>query len=181
MEIIHKLENLVAGWLKNVPHLPANGQKWLGKNVWWIVLIGAIVSGIAVLFTIGSVFTAVALLGAASTYAGYYVAGTVTGWLVVSALVSLAFLIAQGLLLALAVNPLKAGQKKGWTLLFGAWLVNAVSVVVSAILSMSILGFITGIIFGAIGLAIGGYFLFEIHGQFGGTAKVAKKAKTVKA
>ncbi|MDB5160211.1 MAG: hypothetical protein JWO99_474 [Candidatus Saccharibacteria bacterium] len=173
MELINKLEKLVLGWAKSVPHLPAAGQKWLGSNVWWIALIGAILSGIAVLVTAGVLFTAISLLGAASSV--YYVSGSYTSIAVLNAAVSLVFLVANGILLALAVKPLQTKQKKGWVLLFLTLLVEAVSVVVNAILSFSVLGFIIGILFGAIGLAIGAYFIFEIHGQFSRPPKATIK------
>jgi hypothetical protein len=69
-------------------------------------------------------------------------------------------------LLALAITPLKAKQKKGWVLLFITWLLGALSVVVTAILTLSVLNFITSVIFGALWVAVGGYLLFEMHGQF---------------
>lgn len=178
MEMLQKLETMVAGWVKNVPHLPAGGQKWLATNVWWIVLIGAIVTGISLLFAIAGLFTLIALLSAVSSV--YYVAGAgVTGLSILGAVVALVFAIAQGLLLALAVKPLKDRQKKGWVILFAGWLLNIVSIVLSAILSFSVFGFISGILFGAIGIAISGYFLFEIHGQFAHVKTV--KASTKKA
>lgn len=179
MEFINKLETTVGGWVKNVPHLPASAQKWLGQNIWWIVLIGAILSGITLLFAIGALFTLIALLGAvtASVYGPYAAAG-VTGLTIFAAVVSLAFLVIRVILMALAVKPLKALEKKGWVLLFLIWLLQAVSVVASAILNFSIVGFLTGIIFGAVGLAISGYLLFEIHGQFAHTVRSTKAKKT---
>jgi hypothetical protein len=177
MELITKLESLVGGWLKNVPHLPPAGQKWLGQNVWWIVLIGAIVSGIALLFAIGALFALIALLGAVTaSYYGAYAATGVTGVTIVAAIVALAFTIIRVILLAISVKPLKDMQKKGWTLLFIVWLIQVVSVVVGAVLSFSVAGFFVGIIIGAIGLAISAYFLFEIHGQFAHSPRVTKVA-----
>lgn len=173
MELISKLEKLVLGWTKNVPHLPVAGQKWLGANVWWIALIGAIVSGISFLFAIAGLFTLISLLGAVSS--AYYVTGTYTTMSVVSSAIGLVFIAINGILLALAVKPLQNMQKKGWVLLFMTLLVEAISVIVGAVLSFSVVGFIISILFGAIGLAIGAYFISEIHGQFGRTVKVAEK------
>ena len=173
MELINKLEKLVLGWAKNVPHLPVVAQKWLGTNVWWIARIGAIVSGIAFLFAIGAVFTAVSLLASPSSL--YYIAGTYSGMIVVNAIIGLVFLAITGLLMAVAVTPLKAKQKKGWVLLFFVLLVEAVSIVVNAVLSFSVFGFISTVLFGAIALAIGAYFLTEIHGQFGHAPKATIK------
>jgi uncharacterized membrane protein YhaH (DUF805 family) len=165
MEYISKLEKLVLGWAKNVPHLPAAGQKWLGANVWWIALVGAIISGIATLVSLSIVFRLVANLNAPSD--SYYVTNDYTSIAIMSAIVSLVFLVANCVLLALAVKPLQNMQKKGWVLLFLTLLVEALSVLVHAVLSFSVVGFIIDIIFGAVGLVIGAYFIAEIHGQFG--------------
>lgn len=173
MEFVNKLETTIAGWVKNVPHLPVAGQKWLAQNVWWIALIGAILTGISLLIAIGGLFTLIALIGSAASY--YYIAGSaVNSWSIVSAIVGLVILALRGLLLALSVQPLKAQQKKGWVLLFATWLLNVVAVVLGAILTFSIFGFIIGILFGAIGIVISGYFLFEIHGQFAHTVRTAR-------
>ncbi|MBX9704984.1 MAG: hypothetical protein K5Q00_01920 [Gammaproteobacteria bacterium] len=173
MEFIKKLETTVAGWVKNLPHLPPAGQKWLAHNVWWIALIGAIASGIAVLVSLFGIL----LGGAAASYI-YVVDPGFAAWVLLTGIVSLVFTTVRGLLLAMAVSPLQKMQKKGWVLLFISWLVNAVAVVVGAILSLSVIGFIGAILFGAIGLAISGYFIFEIHGQFAHSPRVTKVTKT---
>lgn len=175
MEFITKLETTVAGWVKNLPHLPPAGQKWLAQNVWWIVLIGAIASGIAVLISLFGLL----LGGAAASYVYVIDPGFAT-WVLISGIVTLIFTTIRGLILAVAVTPLKNMQKKGWVLLFISWLVNALAVVVGAILSLSVIGFIGAILFGAISLAITGYFIFEIHGQFAHSARITKTAKTTK-
>ncbi|MDB5179461.1 MAG: hypothetical protein JWN12_93 [Candidatus Saccharibacteria bacterium] len=173
MEYISKLEKLVLGWAKNAPHLPAAGQKWLGANVWWIALVGAIISGIAILVSLGAIVTLIGTLGAPSN--AYYVTSDYTSLAIMTAIVSFVFLVANGILLALAVKPLQEMQKKGWVLLFLTLLVEALSVVVHAVLSFSVVGFIIGIIFGAVGLAISAYFIAEIHDQFGHRARATVK------
>ena len=178
MELITKLENLVAGWTKSVPHLPAAGQKWLAHNVWWIVLIAAIATGIGILFAIGGLFTLIALLGAvSSSIYGYYAVSSVSGLNVLSAVVAIVLSVLSGILLAMAVKPLQSVQHKGWKILFVVWLVEVATVVINAILSFSVLGFILGIIFGGIFSAVTGYFIFEIRGQFAHSTKPAKTAK----
>lgn len=169
---INKAENMVAGWLKSVPHLPKGGQKWLAENVWWIALIGVIASTIGILVAIGGIFTYMALVG---TYSYVYSASPYgAGW-IVGSVVSLLFSVLIIALLASAISPLKAQQRKGWDRLFLVLLVNAISVVVSAVLSFSVLGFIFGLIFGAIGVAISSYFIFEIRSHFvAGHAHVKK-------
>lgn len=179
MELLYTLEKTIVGWLKNVPHLPEVARKWLGENVWWIALVGAILSGIGLIIALTAVLGAIALLG--SVGLTYYAAATVTAFTVVSGFIGLAFGIVQIVLLAMSIKPLQLKQKQGWTLLFITWLVGALGVVVSAALSLNPLNFITSILFGAIFVAISGYFLFEIRGQF---ARVEKsrgaKAETSK-
>lgn len=164
MELLTKLEHLVLKWAKSVPHLPPVARKWLGTNVWWIALIGAIVTGIIILFSLIGLLGLLSVMGTVG--ASYYATSTFTAWAVVTVLVSLVFAVLEGLLLFAAINPLKAKQKKGWVLLFALWLLSAVAVVVNAILTLNPFGFIGGLLFGALGLAISGYFLVEIHGEF---------------
>lgn len=167
MSLVSNLETRVGGWLKSVPHLPAGAQKWLGSNVWWIVLVGVILSGISLLIGIIGFFAALALIGTATSYYGYAVTSDVYGggW-IAGSLVSLAFTVVAAILLATAIAPLKAKSKAGWNRLFIVLLLDAVFVVLNSILSFNPIGFIFGLIFGAIGLAIGAYFTFEIRGQF---------------
>lgn len=182
MEYITKLENLVAGWTKNVPHLPVAGQRWLGQNVWWIILIATIASGIGILFSIIGIFQTIALLNTfSSTVYGYYAVANISAMTVVASVVSLAFSVALALVMALAIKPLQLQQKKGWTLLFVGWLIQIVAMVVNSILGLNVFTFIFGIIFGAIFLAISGYFIFEIRGQFAHLTKKAAPAKTTSA
>ena len=173
MEFISKLEKIVLGWAKDVPHLPVRGQKWLGVNVWWITAVGAVVSFIGAIYSLATVFRLVALLGAPSN--SYYVTSDYTGIAIMTALVSLVFLVANGILLTLAVKPLQDMHKKGWVLLFMTLLVEALSIVIHAVLSLSIAGFIVSILLGVIGLAVGAYFIAEIHSQFGHRTKEADK------
>ena len=173
MEFVNKLETMVGGWFKSVPHLPVAGQKWLGVNAWWIVLIGVILSGIGVLMSLGAIFTAMSLFGVASSY-GAFVVQSYTGMWFFAAIVGLLFSALSVLILALAINPLKELKKKGWSLLFLSWVVNAVAIVVNIILTFNPVGLVMGVIFGAIGLGIGAYFLFEIKSQYQGSSKKTK-------
>lgn len=164
MEQLSKLERMIIGWLKDVPHLPTTVRKWLGDNIWWIVVIGVVLSAIGLLGLIGALFTNLSTLS--SPIISYYAAPTVIGWLVVTTAVALAFTAIELALMAFAITPLKEKQKKGWVLLFATWLVAIVAMVVGAILTLNPLSFIGNLIFGTIWVALTGYVLFEIHGQF---------------
>ncbi len=164
MEMLSKLERTILNWFKNIPHLPQNARKWLGDNVWWIVVIGVVLTGIAVLGLLGVLFGNLSALS--SPFVAYYASATFVVWAVVTTIVSLVFVALECLIMAMAISPLKAKQKKGWVLLFASWLLSILAVVVTAVLTLNPFSFITNIIFGAIGVAVGGYFIFEIHGQF---------------
>lgn len=158
MEQIRNLETLIASWYKNLPHLPLAGQKWFANNAWWIVLVGVIL-GIGALFNIllltffaGSLLTVVA--GAAGAVLG--------GLALLAALFFLAFGFISLILSAMAISPLKAGQKKGWNLLFMALLVNVASLVLSFLFSFNFFSLVWDLLMAA----IGAYFLFEIRDQF---------------
>jgi len=175
---ITQLEHTVAGWLKKVPHLPVAGQKWLADNIWWITIVSAIVASIAVIVGIVGVFTILSLLSAVTTYAyAYGLTNAYTGWTLISALISLLLLALTTIVLWVAVKPLQNKTKKGWTLLFIVLLLEAVGIVVNNVLSLNVFTIVFGLIFGAIGLAIGAYFLFEIRDQFAHQTKAAKKAE----
>lgn len=175
MEFLRKLEKQVLSWTKSVPHLPPVARKWLGENAWWIVMIGTVIGAIAFLFAIFGLFTLITLINSIS--AGYYVTGTYTPWHIVTSLVSIIFSLIVIVLSGMSIKPLQNRVKQGWVLLFAVWLINIVSIVVSAILSLTVFGFIFRILFGAIGVIISGYLLFEIHGEFAHDAKVVKSTK----
>jgi hypothetical protein len=138
MSVLNKIETKVAGLLKSVPHLPKGGQKWVADNAWWIVLIGVVASAISILVAIGAIFTYLAFVGNASSYYGYYVASPYGGGWVLATIVSLAFSVALLIVSAMAVGQLKSHNRKGWSLLFVAWLLSALNVVLGAILSFSV-------------------------------------------
>lgn len=166
-----KLEDMIAEWLKPVPHLPVAGQKWIAQNVWWVALIGVILSAIGVLVMIGTVLTAMSILGTATSIYGYYVAPTYTGWMVLSSLVSAAFMVVIVIMMAKAISHLKLSQKLGWNLLFLSSIIGAIASVVGSIINFSLGSIISSVITAAISLAISMYFLYEIRSYFNVTAK----------
>ncbi len=160
METVKKLEVTMASWYKSVPHLPKEGRAWLAANVWWITLIGVIIGGIAILGLIFLTLLANVLFVGIAGPVGAVVGGVV----LIGVLVSLVLGIISLILGGMAINPLKATQKKGWTLLFMVVLLDAVSVILSNLFDFNILGMIWGLLWAA----VGGYFLFEIRDIFAG-------------
>lgn len=163
MEYITKLERVIMGWFKDIPHLPAGARRWIGENVWWLTIIGLVLSGIGV---IGLLVSIAGLAFVGGVAASYYASSTFVLFALINAIVALVFTALECVLLAMAITPLREKQKKGWVLLFMTLLLGAVSTVVTAILTLSPLSFVTSVLFGAIWLAIGAYLLSEIHGEF---------------
>jgi ABC-type glycerol-3-phosphate transport system permease component len=175
MESVHKLEKTVAEWYKAAPHLPKGGQKWLADNVWWIVVIGVVLSVLGLFSILSLLFLAgagLALAGSATGSAyGSAVGAALGGVVLISVIVSLAVYVIELILMAMAISPLKNHKKKGWDLLFLVALINVLSIVVTGLLGMNFFSIIWGLLWAA----VGGYFLFEIYGHFGGEKTVSEK------
>jgi hypothetical protein len=181
MTIVTKAENMVARLLKSAPHLPKNAQKWIVDNSWWIVLIDVIVSAISVLIAINAIAAYMTFVGNVGSYSGLYaISPYPSGW-IIGSIITLVFSVVTIIILATSITFIKETKKKGWDRLFIVLLIEAVSIVLGAILTLSILGFILNIIFGAIGLAIGTYFVFEIRSYFvSGSTKATTKLHSAK-
>lgn len=176
MSVTTSSENMIAKWVKPIPNLPAAGQKWLAENIWWLAVISLVLSIIGIFVSIGSLVTALTFTSTYDIY-GYAVANVYGGAWIAAAIVGMVFTVVRVIILATAISPLKNLNKKGWNLMFLLLLVSAVQVVVVSIVGLNVFSFIFGIIFGAIGLAIGAYFLFQIKSHFGAksAAKVVAK------
>lgn len=165
MDKINKLELTVAAWYKNVPHLPLDLQKWLATNAWWLACIGVIVGGLVV-FT---VISATLLAGAVLTGVAGAVGAVVGGIALIAVVLSSILAIIDLIIIGAAIMPLKARAKRGWTLLFITVLINVLSIAVSLVLSLDIIGAIWSLLM----TAVGAYFLFEIRHLFGATRPIA--------
>lgn len=172
MEFVQSLEKSLSQLYKNVPHLPAGGRKWLGDNVWWLVIIAVVISVFGVFALLGALSAAFGLSAyvASSPYAAYASGSWGMVWLV--SLIALAGLVITTVLMLMAINPLKTKAKLGWTLLFIILLIELVFGIVGDIVAIDIFGIILSLLWAA----VWGYFLFEIRGEFGRAAKpVAEK------
>lgn len=174
MELLSKLERRVLHWLKTAPHLPEVARKWLGDNVWWMAGVSTVLLGVSGIMGLYS------LLGGSSENS--YVLEEYATWLVVIGTITTIYIIIQAIILGFAVKPLQFKQKKGWVLLFLAWLVSGLFLTIRSVLMLDVGLFIVNILLSAIMLAVSGYFLFEIHGQFAHSekSKGIKAAKTSK-
>jgi hypothetical protein len=171
METIRRLETTVATWYKNVPHLPEGGRKWLATNVWWIVLVGVILSSIGIL----GVITATFFAGVALTAFGGVVGAAIGGVVFLAAMVIIAFMAITVILGALAIPHLKALRRKGWMLLFIILLIQVAETAIAFLFSFEVVTLLSNLFFAI----VGGYFLFEIHGFY--AAAVVERSNKTKA
>lgn len=174
MESITRMERKLANWYRGMPDLPHSGRVWLATNAWWVVLIGVILTVLALVVAIPLFFASIALTSTVSPYASYnsyYPAALGLAW--VGLAVNIIGMIVTAVLYAMAVNPLKARSKKGWNYLYWAVLINLVLNVVGSIAVFSFVGAFAALL----GAFISGYILFEVRDQFVGV----KSKKVVKA
>ena len=165
-ESIKKFEDTIQGWLKPIPHLPTTWRKWISDNVWWITLVGVILSVIGLFGLLIVLLGAMSFFGANSVFYGAYVPATYSGMQLFAGFVQLLFLVATVAITAMAIMPLRLMSKKGWDFLFLAFLIGIVAQVVGAVLMTNPSGIITTLLSDLIGAAISAYFLFEIRSYF---------------
>jgi hypothetical protein len=156
---VNKVEATVASWYKNLPHLPENGRKWLADNIWWLVLISVILGVMALFPMIGALVLSGAVV---SSYGAYGYTGYNTGMAFTVIIISIIFYLVDVVLSAVAISPLKGHRKRGWSILFLLLMLSLVFNVATAVASYNI----GSLVFGLVGVAIGGYLLFEIRDLF---------------
>jgi hypothetical protein len=165
MQQVAQIEKTVAGWMKDLPHLPKGLTKWLAENAWWLVIIGVVFGVFGLLATLSAMTLGSAVLGALG-------APVLGGAFFVSSLISLIGAGVAVVVEAMAISLLKAMQKKGWDLLFLSTLVSVAGAVVSSLVSVNIIG----IVWAALAAAISFYVLLEVKSYFGAKAKLAEKS-----
>jgi hypothetical protein len=157
MEYIKKLEDNIQEWLKPIPHLPTEWRKWLSQNVWWITLVGVILS----VFAVWGIYQASVYV---NTYTSFLSAAGITntvGW-TIPMMVSIALFALTAVIMAMAVGPLKEMKAKGWDLLFLSTLVS----IAGSVFNYGSGSLVTSIIGAVIGAIISMYFLFEVRSYF---------------
>lgn len=177
MEQLHRLETTFAHWYNGAPHLPKNGRDWLADNVWWMALVGVILGALALAIAVPLLFTSLSLTSTLSSYVtDDAIHRTAVGMAWTGLALSVVSMVASVVLLTMAVNHLKVKNKQGWNLVFWLYLINFVLNVIGAVVLLNLGGLLSAVL----GVAIGGYFLFEIRDNFG-SAKSKKAVKAKKA
>ena len=164
MQSLRKLEQRILHLVRDIPHLPSDAQAWLGRNIWVIVMVGSIISAVALFYLFIDWLAFVRAFN--DPLGSLYVYGGISGWRIARDVTGFIF---SALILTVtfaAIKPLKLQSKKGWVMLFVAWLLAIVSIILSALLSFKAFTFILVLLMGATFAIISGYILFEVHAYF---------------
>ncbi len=163
---VRKLENMIEGWLKPIPHLPSTWRKWGADNIWWIMIVSVVVSVITIWALLSTMSTTATIFTINSNLWHSYNPFGHTSWWMFSSMISLLFMAGVTIITASAINPLKNMKKKGWDLLFLVFIVKIVAEIINLLISLNIFLFLSSLVGIAIGAAIGAYLLFEIRSYF---------------
>lgn len=155
MQQLSGLEEVIGRLFKKMPHLPRESRDWIADNLWWLVIVGLVLSSLTVL---GLIF----LLFGTSVYMGLTANIAVGGAVFVATIISLATFGVTIVLEAIAIKPLQLKHRYGWELLFVTGLVLLAGSVLRALMSDSLSG-----LFNPLATAfISFYLLFEIRDYF---------------
>ena len=175
MGYFSRLEKQFVKWFENLPRLPRETRDWLATNGWWLIIIFIAAIGVDAIGSLAAFAANVIPLGS-SYVASYYGSATFIAFSATKMGLSFVFSAIEITLLALAIQPLRDRQKKGWVLVFAALLLHALAVVADAILTLNSFSFVVEIVFGVLWLGMLAYLLFEVRDEFSHVV-VVKKAK----
>lgn len=176
MNPLTTLEKTLARLFAQAPHLSVNARRWVGENIWWIVLVIALASTLGLLGDLPKLLKTASMT--AATYNVFYPYSAVTvGSVVASGLVTLSLGVVIVVLLFLAVTPLKEQRLIGWRLLLMTRIIAIISAIATFIIliqNFSLYGLLWDLAFILIEL----YILFEVRDEFRvrAVAAVAVKA-----
>jgi hypothetical protein len=162
---LNKLENIIEDWLKPIPHLPNIWRQLISNNVWWLVVIVVVGSSIGILELINEIIN-ITPYPMMELYNDHYIYRYSNEWHVLALTIDLLFSIAITAVSAMAIQPLRNRERRGWSLLFIAYIIGIASQVTSILICFGILSFIPRVILSAISAVVGAYLLFEIRTHF---------------
>lgn len=168
-------EDKLAEAFKGLPPLPASAKKMLVQ--WWpyVTLAAGVLQLLAALALYNWGQDINKLADSVNKFSSAFGVANTVEKLNIFYWLSLAILVATGVIFLMAYPGLKAKKRSGWSLMFLATLLNAVYGVFSALNDRGGIGSLVGSL---IGTAIGLYFLFQVRDMFGGAQKAASEPKS---
>ena len=169
MKQITRLEEWMNGHFKTYPHLPNEIKHWFASNIWWLVAIIIALIGISALSALVQILSHFFYVGTYYFSTSYYDTTTFIVYSTIRAALALFFAIIQILIFVYALKPLKNKEKKGWVLLFIAFLVNALAKLVDSIMMFDAMMFVFEFALSCVWYIAVFYILFEIRTKFSHT------------
>lgn len=163
---IESIDKKLEKALRPLPSLPRKVVAVLSDYLWVLTAIGAVLMVLGILSSFYAISAYLSFMGNMSAYAGIYMQPVYSPLWLVSSILSIGFSALIAYLYFIAVAPLREMKAYGWNLLLVAFLVAGVQVVVNALLSLNVFGFIFSILFAAIFYGIGAYLLYQVKPHF---------------
>lgn len=155
------LEGRLKGWYDRVPHLSNDSREWLANNIWWMAIIGVVSLTLSLILIVRELLVALSIASHVFVVMlPQYAHMTGHTWVLLT--LQIVQFVFTMLLMAVAVQPLRARARQGWVLLYWSFLVNFGLEIVATLLG-SDLG---GVLMAIIRATIAGYLLFEIRSYF---------------
>lgn len=155
MQRLIGLEEAIGRLFRKMPHLPRESRDWIADNIWWLVIIGLVLSAMTVLDLL-------LLLFGASLYMGLTADIAVGSAVFITTMINLAMFSIVVVLEAMAIKQLHLKRRYGWELLFVICLVLLAGSVLRALMNNSLSGLLNPLVVAFISF----YLLFEIRDYF---------------
>lgn len=143
--------------------MPEGGRTWIANNIWWLALAGGVFS----LIGAWNAWRTTQYVSQLGTYldevARQYGTPTVQSSFGLTYYLALAAMVAQGVLMLMAFQKLKAHQKAGWNLV---WYSSLISLAIGVLYIFTPYYGVMSLVMVAIGVAIGWWVMFQIRGKF---------------
>jgi len=143
--------------------LPEGGRQWLADNLWWLALVGGVLSLWSAWSSYNAMQTYGQMFAIADELVRQYGTSTSSMNFGLTFYLALAAMVAQAVLLLMAYQKLKVHQKAGWNLIFYS---SLVSLVTGALYLLTPYYGATSLVGVLIGVVIGWWLLFQIRGKF---------------
>lgn len=166
MDKMSKFEDTVGLWHDKLPHLSDRTRGWVADNSWWLtlVIVAVGIAGIVVVLSM-SLLASLVLMGMAGIVGA--AAGSVILMFVALAMI---LTVANAVLLALAIGPLKQKEYKGWRLAFVAVLLNLAGAIAKVLYDFKPGALVMSLLVSV----LAAYLLYEIRERFARVSVTAR-------
>ncbi len=158
MDLVDRVERTLGVWYGRLPSLPQKLRHWIAANIWWIVLIGAVIMVVGLLGILSVLLLGTMFL---SVFAGVY--GHALG--VIAALLTLIWVASytvEMILMFMAIPALRTHDIRGWRMLFYVFLLGVAVEIAYVFVSADVGSFIWSMVL----TAVGGYVLYQVRDLF---------------